>query len=249
MEKTAIALQLYSIREDVEKDFYGSLKKVKAMGYAGVEFAGYANLSAPQLKQYLDELDLQVAGSHILYDHLKNNLQQTLDYEETIGNKNIVIPYNQFATLAEWDAFIKELAPLAKAVHARGMQLFYHNHGHEFTSFPAVDLVDRVLQVPGMKAEPDLYWLAYAHVDILPWLARHAAQVGLFHIKDMQQNPTESTEVGAGILPIKDYVSQAKSLAVPWLIVEQEAFQTLSPMEAAAMSCQNLQQIVKEVFR
>jgi protein SCO1/2 len=35
-----IALQLYTVREDLANDFEGTLRKVKAMGYEGVEFAG-----------------------------------------------------------------------------------------------------------------------------------------------------------------------------------------------------------------
>ena len=34
------ALQLYSVRTDLESDFKGTLRKVKEMGYDGVEFAG-----------------------------------------------------------------------------------------------------------------------------------------------------------------------------------------------------------------
>ena len=35
-----IGLQLYSVRDDMAKDFKGTLQKVKEMGYEGVEFAG-----------------------------------------------------------------------------------------------------------------------------------------------------------------------------------------------------------------
>ena len=47
MKKFPIALQVYSVRDDLEKDFYGTLKKVKELGYDGVEFAGlYGNAPA-----------------------------------------------------------------------------------------------------------------------------------------------------------------------------------------------------------
>ena len=34
MQKDKIALQLYSVRDDMQQDFYGTLKKVKEMGSA-----------------------------------------------------------------------------------------------------------------------------------------------------------------------------------------------------------------------
>ena len=35
-----VALQLYSVRDAMAEDFAGTIKKVKEMGYDGVEFAG-----------------------------------------------------------------------------------------------------------------------------------------------------------------------------------------------------------------
>ena len=45
MARIPIALQLYSIRHDCEKDLPGTLKAVARMGYDGVEFAGYYGYS------------------------------------------------------------------------------------------------------------------------------------------------------------------------------------------------------------
>lgn len=44
-----IALQLYSVRDCIQsgEDMRAVMKKIKAMGYEGVEFAGYAGLSPP----------------------------------------------------------------------------------------------------------------------------------------------------------------------------------------------------------
>ena len=39
--KLPIALQLYTIREETEKDFRSALEKVAEIGYTGVELAGY----------------------------------------------------------------------------------------------------------------------------------------------------------------------------------------------------------------
>ena len=56
--KFPIALQLYSVRDDMEKDFYGTLEKVKALGYEGVEFAGLFGEKAEDIKAKLAELNL-----------------------------------------------------------------------------------------------------------------------------------------------------------------------------------------------
>ncbi|EAE5404739.1 sugar phosphate isomerase/epimerase, partial [Listeria monocytogenes] len=62
--KAKIALQLWSVKEACEDDFFGTLEKVAEMGYDGVEFAGYYGKSASEIKAKLAELGLEVAGSH-----------------------------------------------------------------------------------------------------------------------------------------------------------------------------------------
>jgi len=46
-----IAVQVYSVRDDASKNLYGTLKKIKAMGYDGVEFAGLYGHTAAEIKE------------------------------------------------------------------------------------------------------------------------------------------------------------------------------------------------------
>ena len=49
MKKTMIGYQVYSAREDAAKDLLGTLKALKAMGYDGVEFAGFYGHTAEEV--------------------------------------------------------------------------------------------------------------------------------------------------------------------------------------------------------
>jgi sugar phosphate isomerase/epimerase len=71
---TPIAVQLYTLREETEKDFAGTLKKVAEIGYKGVEFAGFGDYKASELKGILENLGLKPVGAHIGIEELKNNL-------------------------------------------------------------------------------------------------------------------------------------------------------------------------------
>ena len=70
MSRIPIALQLYSVREDCERDLSGTLAAVAKMGYEGVEFAGYYGRSARELRAMVDDLGLAVVGTHIGLDTL-----------------------------------------------------------------------------------------------------------------------------------------------------------------------------------
>ena len=54
--KLPIAIQLYSVRDDMEKDFVGTIKKVKDLGYEGVEFAGLFDKTPAEVKKLVDEV-------------------------------------------------------------------------------------------------------------------------------------------------------------------------------------------------
>ena len=94
--KTQVALQLYSVRGLMkDKDgFRKTLKAVRDIGYAGVEFAGYGGFTAPELKQMLDDLGLRRAGTHLgLNALLPNEIQKTLDFNLAYGNRYLMVPW------------------------------------------------------------------------------------------------------------------------------------------------------------
>lgn len=246
--KPKIALQLWSVREACETDLIGTLVKIKAQGYDGVEFAGYYDYSAEKIKQTLEQLNLAVAASHIAYEKLLEDPTEIFLFEKAIGNQRVVVPYASFKTEEAWLTFMRQINELAVEAAKYGLEIYYHNHAHELIEIPNIDVLDLwVKTAPEVKLEVDLYWLAFAGKAVLPWLEQHENTIGLLHIKDMQDNPKESTEIGHGILPIKDYIAWAQAMDLPWLIVEQEAFQEYQPMAASAKNYQALVKLVNQV--
>lgn len=248
--KPQIALQLWSVQEACKADFLGTLTKLKEFGYDGVEFAGYYDHSADEILEMIKKTGLSVAGSHIPWDQLDTQLDDVMAFEKTIGNTRIVCPYATFSTAEEWAAFIKRMSEVAATVKENGFEFFYHNHAHEFKEVPTEDVLDWMTrESKDIQLEVDLYWLSAAGKEVPKWVRAHSDSIGLFHMKDMKKDPEESTEIGSGILPMKEYVQLAKELALPWLIVEQEAFQAYTPVEAAKIDCQVLTSIVEECFQ
>ena len=88
-----ISVQLYTLREDIGKDFTGTLEKVAKIGYKGVEFAGFGNLTSPQLKACLDRLGLKASGSHTGIDDLENNFDNV---KQLIKSKSYVLDTTSF---------------------------------------------------------------------------------------------------------------------------------------------------------
>src|SRR5690625_7763512 len=93
MNKIPISVQMFSLREESEADFAGTLKKVAELGYDGVEFAGYGGLTAKEVRELLDQYGLQAVSSHIPLDQLINSADQVIADLKIIGRRYLVCPF------------------------------------------------------------------------------------------------------------------------------------------------------------
>ena len=247
-----IGLQLWSIKEELERDFKGSLKKVAEIGYDGVEFAGYGGLSSLELKALLSELGLKACGSHVSLRELTENIDEVIKYSLEIGNKYIICPYAEFNSKEDVLELAAKLNVIGEKCRAEGLICGYHNHAHEFSEFDGeyiLDILYKATDARLVKAELDTYWVEYAGVNVLDYLKKHGGRFELIHIKDMQiiGDKKESTEVGNGLMDFKEVISEAEKQGATWLIVEQEYF-TKPTLESVEISYYNLKELAKGGF-
>lgn len=88
-----VGLQLYTLREELEQDFEGTIRKVAELGYSGVEFFHYFGRTAEQVKALLEETGLVAVGAHRPYDAMLNDTEQEITFNLEIGNRNLIVPY------------------------------------------------------------------------------------------------------------------------------------------------------------
>lgn len=244
--KPSISLQLWSVQDACQENFEEVLTKVKEYGYDGVEFAGYYDYSAEEIKKTLAELSLKGSGAHISFESLRDDFEKTINFEKEIGNQAVIVPYMGADSLEEWTEKILALKEIAKKVNSEGLVLGYHNHAHEIMDIPDVNILEKMVEmIPDIQLEVDTYWLSYAGVDVLAWLKKYQKNIKWLHLKDMlvTGEEKESTEIGQGILPIESYLNWAKNANLEWVVIEQEAFQKLTPMESAAVNVKTLKEL------
>ena len=80
MTVDSIALQLYTVRDETARDFAGTLRRVAALGYKAVEFAGYGGLSSDDMKGLLAETGLAAASTHVGLDRLAHTPDDEIAY-------------------------------------------------------------------------------------------------------------------------------------------------------------------------
>lgn len=240
--KIPVAIQLYSLRDVAPKDVEGTLRKVAAMGYQGVEFAGFYNLPAKTLRQMLDDCGLRCSGTHLGLDALEGAaFEETIATNKTLGNDRLIVPGVDLDNLAQ------TIARLGAAhVHAKtcGMRVGFHNHTQEFEMNNGMTKFDRIFSsLPSdFLVQLDIGWATCAGQDVPALLRKYAKQLESVHVKEF--HPTDkSAAVGEGSVKwpaLFDILE--KETSVKWYVVEQEAF-AIGPMETVKTCIDNIRKM------
>ena len=221
-----VALQLYTVRDETQRDFAGTLRRVAQIGYPGVEFAGYGNLTSQEMSALLAETGLRAVSTHVRLDALQDEqLDASIRYCQDIGCSNIVLPWlaNEWRTREGIQALAPRLNAIGQRCREHGITFAYHNHDFEFTRVDGIYLLDYLIQATDpslVKIELDVYWAAYAGVDPVLYPETNADRVALLHLKDMAADRS-MTEVGKGMLDIGHIYAFARARGL-WVIVEND---------------------------
>ena len=222
--RVPVALQLWSVREDVKRDFAATAAAVAEIGYEGVELAGYGNLDAKGAKAALDAAGLRVAGMHVGYPSLAGNPGPVVEDALLLGCSNVVCawwPPAQFVSAGACERIGEQLGAVGSILRGFGIRFGYHNHGHELRMIdgrPALDWLLGAAQPRDLFAEVDVYWVNHAGYSPAKLIRDHGARVPLVHLKDAK-------ELGAGPVDFGQVFAAADSVgAVEWYIVEQEEY-------------------------
>jgi sugar phosphate isomerase/epimerase len=242
-----IALQMFTLRNELEKDYLGAFQKVAEIGYQGVELElPPPGFTPTQVKNYLTQIGLQWVACHVEYDQLTTQLDRLIASLNEIGCANLVLSYLDYHSIDEVNEAAKLFNHIGETCRSRGIQFLYHNHNHEFQQFDGRRVLDLLLQWTDpqlVKVELDTYWVKRAGVDPAEFLGGLHNRCPLLHIKDMEAGPDQYfAEIGEGILDFDSIFRAAKKAKVQWLVVEQDECRKPA-FESVTISYQNLQRM------
>ncbi len=266
MKNFKVGIQLYSIRDAMEKDMDATLKAVKEMGYDYVEFAGYFGKSAEEVKAILDKYGLEAASVHQAIDLFEKEGQNAVDYLNTLGVKYCAIPwYNKEEFYGDWDGTIEKFANVSKLLKDNGIKLMYHNHDFEFEKIDGEYILDKLystLDADVLMPQIDTCWVHYAGVNPADYVRKYSGRIEVLHLKDFlceklgggpvyalidengneidkgdkDDNGFKLVPVGSGIQDFPSILAAAEDAGVEYVIVEQDTSLDRDPMDAAKMS-------------
>ena len=183
-----IGVQLYSLREESERDFPGALKFVAETGYKAVEPAGLYGLTPKEFKEICDDLGLRIASSHGLGLDSIADVPRVVDMLGELGLKVAVFGFRAPA-FADLDA-IRQTADKVNGIQAalarQGITLIQHNHFFEFERLNGelkYDIYARLC--PDVKFQIDAFWAGnFGDEDPAEMVRRFAPRTVSLHLKD-----------------------------------------------------------------
>jgi sugar phosphate isomerase/epimerase len=252
--KDKFAVQLYTLRKECEEDFPGVLRKLKKMGWVGVEMAGLHGYSAEEVAMVLQETGLGTAGMHVSMERLRHELDAVIKEAELLNTKYLICPSvpHELRNTEGYQQLRAELNVCAKKVQPNGYKIGFHNHAFEFETFiHGIDALQYLIE-PSMDnailAEIDVYWVTKAGKDAASFLEPYSRRMPTMHLKDMTADERRTyAEIGAGVIDFDPILTWGERNGVDWYVVEQDICER-APMDCIQLSLMNLHRIADRLI-
>ncbi len=261
----AIGLQVYSVRNELEIDIPGTLRAIKAAGYAQIELM--RTLNAHDIAPHARELGLGITSAFIDWASLvQPSPDSTADLDRTLElGRELALKYLVFGYIGkgarETVTQMKRHAVAANAFGGRcrdaGIQLCYHHHSFEFAPLEdgrttGWEVLLQEFDPQLVKLEFDVFWAAIAGHDPVRMLHELRGRVAQVHLKDLAASvpimhdegavpPEAFKELGAGCLDLPRILAACAETGVDQCHVEQD--QSPSPLTSIATSLNHLRRL------
>ena len=251
-----VALQLYSVRDEMTADPRGTLEGLAKMGYTHVEHANYVNQkfygwTAEEFKKILNELDLSMPSGHTVlginhWDEQRKDFtdewKKLVDDAAYMGQEYVVSPWLDASLRQTYDdllRFMEIFNRCGELCKKSGMRFGYHNHDFEFSEElngeKIFDIIMKNTDADKVVMQLDMGNMYIAGAMAKDVLGKYPGRYDNIHVKDMIRTEGgegyESTILGKGLVGAQEVTDMAYDMGTKLFVIEQEAYQGLPPME------------------
>jgi sugar phosphate isomerase/epimerase len=212
-----ISIQLWTVRDDLAKNYDTTLAYLAEIGYPKVELAlGYFGRTAQQLRAFLDGLGIRASSSHDGLTADAAALDTKISNALTLGQSFIIVPFLNSTSEDDWKAWAERMNVEAQAARAAGLRYGYHNHNHEFTTDlgggkTPWDVLTSELDPHLVHLEIDIYWAVTGGIGrgvadpvafTLDVIRKAPQRVLQFHVKDRAADG-DMADLGTGTIDFR----------------------------------------------
>ncbi|MCC8133051.1 MAG: TIM barrel protein [Tannerellaceae bacterium] len=248
-KEKAIGVQLYSVRDDLQKDFDGTMKAVVDMGYKRLESFGYRDgkffgKTPVEMKKYLDDLGAKMTGSHTgsrlleandteEWDFWKKNAADTAE----LGCKWMIqagYPVRDIQSISDVKHLADQFNRCGEIARANGLKFAFHNHVEEFHELEGqipYDVMIENTEKDLVTFQIDTAQLVYGGFKCDDYVRRYPGRFANWHLKDANPDGEGSTEFGKGLVDFEALFAVAELAGLEDYYVEQERY-NMAPLDA-----------------
>jgi len=236
--KMPLGFQVWTIKDQLIKDFAGTLKKMAGLGYESVEMCsppGYESsgfgplmkIKAGEMKRIINDAGMQFESTHYTMNELRNSLQERIAFAAESGQKQMILSsfgLPRGATMNDWMKAADELNEIGAKTKSAGIQMGFHNHHTEFEMIDGVLIYDELLK----RFDPDLvkmqFQVAVINIGFVAadYFNKYPGQFISAHLADWSFLENKSTPLGKGIVDWNGFFAAVKKGGVKNIFVEMD---------------------------
>ena len=236
--KVPLGFQAWTIRDQLVRDFQGTLKMMAGLGYQSIEmcsppgyaFAGFAplmKLRAKEMLQIINDAGLVFESTHYVMNELRNNLDERIEFAAETGQKQMILSsfgLPQSATMSDWMKAADELNKIGEKTRKAGVQIGFHNHHTEFAKIDGTLIYDALLSQFNPEYVKMQFQVAVINIGYKAstYFKKYPGRFISAHLADYSTIEKKSVALGKGIVDWKEFFTTIKKGGVKNIFVEMD---------------------------
>ncbi len=236
--KLPAGFQVWTIKDQLIKDFAGTLKTMSAMGYKTVEMCsppGYESsgfgplmgLKAKEMRTIVEDAGLHLESTHYGMEELTNNLYERIAFALESGQKQMIVSsfgLPEKATMSDWMKAADKLNEIGKKMKKEGIQAGFHNHHTEFEKLDGQLIYDALLKQLDAKYVKMQFQVAVisAGYKAADYFNNFPGRFISAHLADWSPLEKKNVAVGNGIVDWNEFFAAAVPAGLENIFVEMD---------------------------
>jgi len=236
--KKPLGFQVWTIKDELVKDFAGTLKKMAALGYKSVEmcsppgyessgFGPLMSLKAKEMKKIVEDCGMTLDSTHYGFGELRDNLDERIDFAAESGQKQMILSsfwIPEKAPMSDWIKAAEMLNKVGEKTKKAGIQTGFHNHHMEFEKIDGVLIYDKLMEI----FDPELVKMQFqvavvsAGYQAVDYFEKYPGRFISAHLADWSAKTNSGVPIGQGVVDWKAFFKAAEKCGVKNYFVEMD---------------------------
>ena len=239
-KKYPIGLELYSVRGELMRSPFATLKAVAKIGYEAVEFYApyfeWSPIMAKDIRSLIDDIGLRCYSTHNHFDSFtpgETKMGKAIELNQILGARHVILSSAPGGTkgLEDWKRLSGHLTTAVEQLKPHGLSAGFHNHQTEWAPLEGGLRVMDVLAANTPKEfvlQFDVGTCMEAGADPIAWIKANPGRIRSLHLKDWAPGDRKDEKgyrvlFGEGVTPWKEILAAAESVGgAEFYLMEQE---------------------------